>query len=170
MTNSPSRIVPVNVVDNPSASALPGNPIMSGGLGGTVTPRSASVPRSSGGSGQRAMGFMHALQREVRSAKIDLSGIHYSPFIRDVTESPRFYLKDPSRIVNEIEDAMLRAAVMGRNRTQIGLGIGGGAKRVLFIAVKKMIREAKSGKIKIVGLNANPSGSQSGRPGLRARL
>lgn len=171
MPKSRNRAIPVNVVDNPSASAMPGTPVMSGGLGGTVTPNSKDVPDSEPRAGRRSLTFMHALRREcsVRKNQIDLSGVYYSPFVRDVTESPRYYLRDESQIVDDIENAMLSAAVEGRNKTPIGMGIGGGARRALFMAVKKVIREAKAGKINVIGINANPAGNQAGRPGTGVR-
>lgn len=169
MPKSRNRAVPVNVVDNPSASVMPGEPIMSGGLGGKVTPNSQDVSDASPRAGRRSLSFLHALRREVARQQIDLGGVYFTPFVRDKTKSPRYYLKDPSQIVDELEQAMLVAAVEGRNKTPIGMGIGGGARRALFMAVKKIIREAKSGKIKVIGINANPAGNQAGRPGTGVR-
>ena len=169
MPKSRNRPVPVTVVDNHAASSMPGTPIMSGGLGGRVTPNSKNITNSSPQSGSRSLTFMHALRREISKAQIDLNGVYYTPFVKDVEESPRYYLKDVSEIVGDIEQAILVAAVEGRNSTPIGIGIGGGARRTIFIAIKKIIREAKSDKIKVIGINANPAGDHAGRPGSRVR-
>jgi hypothetical protein len=147
------------------STAMPGTPVMSGGLGGAVVSKPSPARVSA-----RVLTFLQAVQMEVRKYHIDLNGVEFSPFIRDVTVSEKYYLKTPSEIVYGIEEAMLIAALSGSNSTPIGIGIGGGARRLLYIAVKRVIRESKLGKIYVVGLNANPAGNQAGRPGMEHRV